>query len=50
MIQNNGSFVGYRTVSNDVRGFNLTQTNASGPIVSASAPTSQNNTAESPLV
>jgi hypothetical protein len=50
MIQNNGSWVGYKTVSNDVRGFNLTQTNASGPIVSASAPTSQNNTAESPLV
>jgi len=50
MIQNNGSWVGYKTVSNDVRGFNLTQTNASGPIVSASAPTTQNNTAESPLV
>jgi len=50
MIQNNGSWVGYKTVSNDVRGYNLTLTNASGPIVSASAPTTQNNTAESPLV
>ena len=43
MIQNNGSFVGYRTVSNDVRGFNLTQTDPAGPIVSASAPTEQSD-------
>ena len=43
MIQNNGSFVGYRTVSNDVRGFNLTQTDPAGPIVSASAPTQQSD-------
>jgi Phage tail sheath C-terminal domain len=50
MIQNNGSWVGYQTVSNDTRGFNLTQTNASGPIVAATAPTTQNNTALSPLV
>jgi hypothetical protein len=50
MIQNNGAWVGYQTVSNDTRGFNLTQTNATGPIVSASEPTTQNNTALSPLV
>jgi hypothetical protein len=43
MIQNNGSFVGYRTVSNDVRGYNLTQTDPAGPIVSASAPTEQSD-------
>jgi hypothetical protein len=43
MIQNNGSFVGYRTVSNDVRGFNLTQTDPAGPIVAASAPTEQSD-------
>jgi len=43
MIQNNGSFVGYRTVSNDVRGFNLTQTDPAGPIVGATAPTEQSD-------
>jgi len=43
MIQNNGSFVGYRTVSNDVRGYNLTQTDPAGPIVAASAPTEQSD-------
>jgi hypothetical protein len=48
MIQNNGSFVGYRTVTNDVRGFNLTQTDPAGPIVSASAPIQQSD--ETPLV
>jgi len=48
MIQNNGSFVGYRTVSNDVRGFNLTQTDPAGPIVAASAPTEQSD--QTPLV
>ena len=50
MIQNNGAWVGYQNVTNDVRGFNLSSTNATGPIVAATAPTSQNNTAESPLV
>ena len=49
MIQNNGAWVGYQNVSNDTRGFNLTLTNASGPIVSATAPTTQNDVAESPL-
>ena len=49
MIQNNGAWVGYQNCANDVRGFDLTLTNASGPICSASAPITQNDTAESPL-
>ena len=49
MIQNNGAWVGYQNVTNDTRGFNLTDTNASGPIVAATAPTTQNDTALSPL-
>ena len=50
MIQDNGTWQGYQNVSNDVRGYDLTNTNASGPIVSATAPITQNDTAESPLV
>ena len=50
MIQNNGAWYGYQNVSNDVRGYNLSLTNASGPIFSTVAPTTQNNTAQSPLV
>ena len=50
MIQNNGAWMGYQMVSNDVRGYNLTMTNATGPIFSATAPTTQTNTAQSPLV
>lgn len=49
MIQNNGAWMGYQMVDNDVRGFNLTTTNAAGPIFSATAPTTQTNEAESPL-
>jgi len=49
MIQNNGSWVGYQNVTNDTRGFNLTLTNESGPIVAATAPTTQNDVAESAL-
>jgi hypothetical protein len=49
MIQNNGAWVGYQNVTNDTRGFNLGLTNASGPIVAATAPTTQNDVAESPL-
>lgn len=49
MIQNNGSWVGYKTVANDVRGFDLTATNAKGPLVSATAPTTQNDANLSPL-
>ena len=50
MIQDNGGWKGYQNVTNDTRGFDLTLTNASGPIVAATAPTTQNDTAESPLV
>jgi len=40
---------GYQTVTNDVRGFDLSQTNASGPIIAASEPTTQNDASLSPL-
>ena len=50
MIQNNGSWQGYQMVSNDVRGYNLTLTNAAGPIFSATPPTTQTDSAASPLV
>ena len=48
MIQNNG-WKGYRTVTNDVRGYDLTLTNAAGPICAATAPTTQTDAAASPL-
>jgi hypothetical protein len=50
MIQNNGAWRGYQNVANDVRGYDLTQTNASGPICAATAPTTQNDVSASPLV
>jgi hypothetical protein len=49
MIQNNGDWYGYQNVTNDVRGYDLSLTNAAGPIFSATAPTTQNDQAESPL-
>jgi hypothetical protein len=53
MIQDNGTWQGYRNVTNDVRGYDLTATNATGPIISATAPTTQTNSTttdtESPL-
>jgi hypothetical protein len=49
MIQNNGAWCGYQTVTNDVRGMNLTLTNAAGPIYSTTPPTTQTDLAESPL-
>lgn len=39
MIHNQGFWQGYRTVTNDVRGYNLTLTNPTGPIFSATPPT-----------
>jgi hypothetical protein len=39
MIQNSGAWVGYQNVANDVRGFDLGDTNAAGPIIAATAPT-----------
>lgn len=50
MIQNNGGWFGYQNVTNDVRGYDLSLTNAAGPIFSATAPTTQTDDAESPLV
>ncbi len=41
MISNGTNWVGYQTVSNDVRGFNLSQTNPTGPIISATEPLTQ---------
>lgn len=49
MIQNNGDWFGYQNITNDVRGFDLSLTNASGPIIAATAPTTQNDVAESAL-
>lgn len=49
MIQNNGAWQGYQNVTNDVRGYNLSNTNVAGPIFSVTAPTTQTDTAESPL-
>jgi hypothetical protein len=49
MIQNGGVWQGYQNVTNDVRGYNLTQCNAAGPIISATAPTTQTDTALSAL-
>jgi hypothetical protein len=49
LIQNNGSWNGYQNVTNDVRGYDLSLTNAAGPIFSATAPTTQTDVAESPL-
>ena len=50
MIQNNGDWVGYQNCTNDVRGFDLSNTNADGPIVAATAPTTQTDAALSALV
>lgn len=49
MIQNNGAWVGYQTVANDVRGYDLQLTNSTGPIFSTTAPMTQTNTSASPL-
>jgi hypothetical protein len=50
MIQNDGGWYGYQNVTNDVRGENLTLTNAAGPIFSTTAPTTQTDESSSPLV
>jgi hypothetical protein len=49
MIQNFGQWQGYQNVANDVRGYDLTLCNAAGPIVAATAPTSQTDAGASPL-
>lgn len=43
MIQSGSGWSGYRNVSNDVRGYNLTLTDPNGPIVSATEPTQQSD-------
>jgi hypothetical protein len=43
MINNGSAWVGYQTVSNDVRGFNLSLTDPAGPIVSVSQPIEQSD-------
>lgn len=50
MIQDNGVWYGYQNVTNDVRGYDLSLTNATGPIIAATEPLTQNDEAESPLV
>jgi hypothetical protein len=50
MIQNDGAWYGYQMVTNDVRGDNLTLTNAAGPIFSTTAPATQTDESSSPLV
>jgi hypothetical protein len=49
LIQDNGTWQGYQNVTNDVRGYDLTLTNAAGPIISPSQPTTQTDEAQSPL-
>jgi len=49
MIQNNGAWVGYQNCTNDIRGDDLSLTNATGPIFATSAPTTQTDESQSPL-
>ena len=43
MVLDNGNWKGYRTVTNDVRGYNLSLTDPAGPIISATAPITQSD-------
>jgi hypothetical protein len=43
MISNGTAWVGYQTLNNDVRGYNLTQTDPAGPIVSVNEPIEQSD-------
>ena len=43
MIHDGTGWKGYQNVSNDVRGFDLTATDPAGPLVGASAPTTQSD-------
>lgn len=43
MVSNGSAWVGYRTLSSDIRGYNLTTTNSTGPIISSSRPTKQDD-------
>jgi len=44
MISDGTAWKGYKTVTSDVRGFNLANTDPAGPIISATAPTQQSDT------
>jgi hypothetical protein len=48
MISTGSTWVGYQTVANDARGYNLTQTDPAGPIISPTAPIAQSD--DTPLV
>lgn len=48
MVSNGSAWVGYQTLSSDIRGYNLTQTNDNGPMLSMTAPTTQDDS--TPLV
>jgi hypothetical protein len=48
MINNGTTWVGYQTLNNDVRGYNLTLTDPAGPIVAVTAPIEQSDA--TPLV
>jgi len=43
MVSNGSAWRGYQTLSNDIRGYDLTQTNSTGPILSTTAPTQQDD-------
>lgn len=43
MISNGSAWVGYKTLSSDIRGYDLTSTNDNGPILATSAPTLQDD-------
>ena len=49
MVNDNGVWVAYQNANPDVRGYDLSMTNATGPQFSPIAPTTQNNSAASPL-
>ena len=43
MISNGSAWLGYRNLGSDIRGYNLTTTNSTGPILSSTAPTAQDD-------
>tara|TARA_R110002153_G_scaffold112281_3_gene254276 strand:+ start:1122 stop:4385 length:3264 start_codon:yes stop_codon:yes gene_type:complete len=43
LINSGGAWKGYQNVDNDQRGYNLSQTSPNGPIVAATAPTTQSD-------
>jgi hypothetical protein len=49
MVNDNGQWVGYQNANPDVRGYDLSLTNATGPQFSPTAPVAQSNSAASPL-